>query len=47
MVPRSGASHLRSEFRIQRFLMVPRSGASHLRSEFRIQRFLIVLHFKL
>jgi hypothetical protein len=38
IVPRFGASHLRSEFSIQPFVViVPRFGASHLRSEFSIK----------
>jgi hypothetical protein len=35
IVPRFGASHLRSEFRGTVIMIVPRFGASHLRSEFR------------
>src|SRR6185503_3879917 len=39
IVPRCGASHLRSEFRGSSREIVPRCGASHLRSEFRGYRY--------
>jgi glycerol-3-phosphate dehydrogenase len=40
IVPHSGASHLRSEFRGSGLDIVPHSGASHLHSEFGIPAFL-------